>query len=95
MLFVAGCEENQVKFHSQLDHIILLSTPVEVLTQRLATRTNNPFGKSAEESRRFLADVQEVEPLLRAIADCEIDTTTPLSEVVRAILQAVGTQPPA
>jgi shikimate kinase len=95
VLFVAGCEENQVKFHSQFDHIILLSAPLEVLTQRLATRTNNPFGKSAEQSRRFLADVQEVEPLLRAIADCEIDTTMPLSEVVRAILQAVGAQPPA
>jgi broad-specificity NMP kinase len=25
VLFVAGCEENQVKFHSQFDHIILLS----------------------------------------------------------------------
>jgi hypothetical protein len=60
----------------------------------LATRTNNPFGKSVEESRRFLADLQEVEPLLRAIADCEIDTTMPLSEVVRTILQAAGAQPP-
>jgi shikimate kinase len=95
VLFVAGCEENQVRFHSQFDRIILLSAPLEVLTQRLSTRTNNPFGKSAEVSRRFLADLQEVEPLLRAIADCEIDTTMPLSEVVRAILQAIGAQPPA
>lgn len=93
VLFVAGCEENQVKFHSQFDHIILLSAPAEVLTWRLATRTNNPFGKSAGESRRFLADLEEVEPLLRAIADCEIDTTMPLSEVARAVLQAVGIQP--
>ncbi len=94
VLFVAGCEENQVKFHSQFDHIILLSAPVDVLKQRLATRTNNPFGKSAGEFRRFLADLHEVEPLLRAIADCEIDTTMPLSEVVTAILRAVGAQPP-
>ena len=95
VLFVAGCEENQVRFHSQFDHIILLSAPVGILAQRRATRTNNPFGKSAGESRRFLADLQEVEPLLRAIADCEIDTTMPISEVVRVILQAVGAQPPA
>lgn len=33
VLFVAGCEENQVKFHSQFDHIILLSAPAKVLTQ--------------------------------------------------------------
>lgn len=95
VLFVAGCEENQVKFHTWFDHIILLSAPAEVLTQRLGTRTNNPFGKSAGEYRQFLADLAEVEPRLRAIADCEIDTTMPLSEVVRAILKAVDAQPPA
>ena len=95
VLFVTGCEENQVKFHPEFDHIILLTAPVEILTQRLATRTSNSFGKSAEEYRRFLADLREVEPLLRAIADCEIDTTMPVSEVVRAILQAVGAPPPA
>jgi shikimate kinase len=94
VLFVAGCEENQVKFHCQFDHIILLSAPLEVLTQRLASRTNNPFGKSAEESRRFRADFQEVEPLLRAVAGCEIDTTMPLSDVVRAILKTVGAERP-
>ena len=94
VLFVAGCEQNQVRFHSQFDRIILLSAPAEVLTRRLATRTNNSFGKSAEEHRRFLADLQEIEPRLRAIADCEIDTTIPLSQVVRAILQAAGAQLP-
>jgi hypothetical protein len=51
-------------------------------------------GKSAPEFRRFQADLQEVEPLLRGIADREIDTTIPLSQVVRAILKAVGAQPP-
>lgn len=94
VLFVAGCEENQVKFHSRFDHIILLSAPVEILSQRLATRTSNPFGKSAEEYRRFLADLQDVEPRLRAIADCEIDTARPVSEVVQAVLRAVAAQPP-
>jgi hypothetical protein len=70
VLFMAGCEENQVKFHPWFDHIILLSAPAEVLTRRLATRTNNPFGKSAGDYHRFLADLAEVEPRLRAIADC-------------------------
>lgn len=95
VLFVAGCEENQVKFHSRFDHIVLLSAPADVLTGRLATRTNNPFGKSPEEFRRFLADLREAEPRLRAIADCEIDTSGPLPEVVRAVLRAVGAPPPA
>ncbi|MDR0343609.1 MAG: hypothetical protein LBI49_10985 [Nocardiopsaceae bacterium] len=95
VLFVAGCEENQVKFYSQFDHIVLLSAPADVLTGRLATRTNNPFGKSADEFRRFLADLQEVEPRLRTSADCEIDTSSPLPEVVEVLLHAVGAPPPA
>ena len=94
VLFVAGCEQNQVRFHSQFDRIILLSAPAEVLTRRLATRTTNSFGKSAEEHLRFLADLRDIEPRLRAIADCEIDTTLRLSQVVRAILQAAGAQLP-
>ncbi|MBO0810206.1 MAG: hypothetical protein J2P32_18085 [Actinobacteria bacterium] len=95
LLFVAGCEENQVKFHSRFDHIVLLSAPADVLTGRLAARTNNPFGKRADEFRRFQADLRDVEPRLRAIADCEIDTSRPLPEVVRAVLRAVGAPPPA
>jgi hypothetical protein len=27
VLFVAGCEENQARFHSEFNHIILLSAP--------------------------------------------------------------------
>jgi shikimate kinase len=95
VLFVAGCEENQVKFHSQFDHIILLSAPIESLAQRLATRTNNPFGKSAVEYHRILADLAEVEPRLRTIADCEIGTMKPLNEVVEEIVKAVSARPPS
>ena len=40
-LFVAGCEENQARFHPQFDRIILLSAPVQTMMQRLADRTSN------------------------------------------------------
>ncbi len=90
VLFVAGCEENQVKFHDQFDHIVLLSAPVPTLVDRLATRTNNPYGKAPEELRRFLRDVETVEPLLRRIATHEVRTTAALDEVVAAVLRLVG-----
>jgi shikimate kinase len=93
VLFVAGCEENQVRFHAQFDHIILLSAPVETLMQRLATRTSNPFGKSPDELRRVLDDVQAIEPLLRRVADHEVRTTAPLQEVVTTILGLVDVAP--
>ena len=35
VLFVAGCEENQVRFHPQFDHIILLSATITTMLQRL------------------------------------------------------------
>lgn len=33
VLFVAGCEENQVQLHAQFDHIVLLSAPMETLLE--------------------------------------------------------------
>ena len=86
VLFVAGCEENQGKFQAQFDHIVLLSAPVETLAERLATRSNNSYGKAPEQLRRFLHDVKTVEPLLRRIATYEVRTTVPLNEVVATIL---------
>jgi dephospho-CoA kinase len=89
ILFVAGCEENQVRFHPRFDHIVLLSAPLETLLERLGTRTDNPYGKAPEERRRFLENVETVEPLLRQVATAEIRTTAPLDEVVAAILEIV------
>ena len=89
LLFVAGCEENQARFHAQFDHIVLLSAPLETLVERLATRSNNSYGKTPEELRRFLDDVETVEPLLRRVATHEVRTTEPLNEVVTTILRLV------
>ena len=87
MLFVAGCEENQVRFHARFDLIILLSAPAEILIERLASRTTNSFGKSSRELARVLDDLRAVEPLLRTAADHEIRTTMPLTEVVAEVLR--------
>jgi dephospho-CoA kinase len=90
VLFVAGCEENQVGFHPRFDQIILLSAPIETVLERLATRTTNPFGKSADERQRVLDDTAAVEPLLRGLADHEVVTTAPLAEVVTTVLRLAG-----
>jgi shikimate kinase len=89
VLFLAGCEENQAQFHPRFDHIVLLSAPIETLLGRLETRTENPYGKSPEELRRILDDLEHVEPLLRRIADHEVRTTAPLDEVVANVLRLV------
>lgn len=90
VLFVAGCEENQVRFHPRFDLIILLSAPVEVLAKRLASRTTNSYGRAPGELDRVLADLQAVEPRLRKAATYEIRTTMPLDDVVAQVLHLTG-----
>src|SRR5215471_13995854 len=90
LIFLAGTCRNQVNFYPQFDHIVLLSAPVTVLIDRLTTRSNNPYGKSPAELAETLRLVETVEPLLRAAATLEIDTTAPLDEVVQAILDVVA-----
>ncbi len=84
-LFVAGCRSNQGRFYPQLDQVVLLSAPVEVLLARIAARTDNPYGKRPEERAAILENLAVVEPLLRATATAEIDTTAPIETVVQRL----------
>lgn len=85
-LFVAGCAANQVKFYGQFDHIVLLSAPVEVMKERLTTRTNNPYGKDPSEAARILEQKVTIEPMLRRSASAEVDTSGPVDQVLAVIL---------
>jgi shikimate kinase len=93
VLFVGGCAENMRKFLPQFDHVVLLSAPAEVIVERLRTRTNNPYGKRPDEVARVLDQMDKVEPLLRRVADQEIDTGAPLEEVLARLLRLVQVPP--
>ncbi|MFI7228104.1 hypothetical protein ACIBO5_33210 [Nonomuraea angiospora] len=58
---------------------------------RIATRTNNPFGKSPEEREAILRDLANVEPLLRATSTVEIDASAPIDEVVQQLEELART----
>lgn len=90
MLFLGGCSSNQGTFYAQLDHIVLLTAPEDVIVSRLATRTTNPFGKLPDELDRVLQLKREVEPLLRNRATLQIDTSLPIERVVGTILHHAG-----
>jgi broad-specificity NMP kinase len=91
VLFIAGCQENQARFRSRFDLVILLSAPAQVMTGRLAARAGNPYGKAPGDMDAILADLAAVEPLLRKTADHEIRTTIPLADVVAKVLHLAGT----
>lgn len=88
-LFVSGSAMNMGKFLPQFDIVILLSAPAQVIVERLAARTDNPYGKKPEEVDRVLDLRETVEPLLRRAAGHEIDTSASLEEVVAAVLRIV------
>lgn len=87
-IIVDGTVENQGKFYDRFDHIILLSAPVDVLIDRLKTRTNNSYGKTAVEQADVRRYVIEVEPLLRRGATLELDgrrSITELADLVESL----------
>lgn len=90
-LFVGGCVANQGKFYSQFDHIVLLSAPWKVMCERLGRRTGNPYGKSDAEQTEILRHLREVEPLLRAGADLELDSSIYTAGELADILDHLGT----
>lgn len=91
LLFVSGCAPNMGQFLPQFDHVILLSAPAAVIVARLATRTTNTYGKQPAEVARVLDLIATVEPLLRRVADDEIDTNAPLEAVISTVLQLAQT----
>jgi shikimate kinase len=89
ILFISGCKTNQGKFYPQFDQVILLTAPMPLILERLATRTTNPYGKHPAELARILDHIATVEPLLRRGASLEIDTSAPLPQVIDTILRHV------
>ncbi len=86
-LYVSGTVSNQGRFYQYFDTVVLLSAPADVLLSRIATRTNNPYGKSAAQRKLVLRELAEVEPRLRRTCTHEIDATQPLAAVVTELAE--------
>lgn len=80
-VIVSGTVENQGKFYDRFDVVVLLSAPVDVLIERIANRTNNPYGRTRQDQDEVRQYVLEVEPLLRRGADIELDAQLPVVEL--------------
>jgi dephospho-CoA kinase len=91
VLFISGCVSNQGQFYPRFDAVVLLTAPANVILERVARRESNAFGKRDAERDRILDDLAKVEPLLHAGATAEIDTRTPLDEVVDALEKIADT----
>ena len=85
-LFVGGGVRNQSMFYDRFDAVVLLSAPVEVMLDRVARRTTNDYGKTPLERAEILADLAEIEPLLRQGCTHELDASRPLDAVVADLI---------
>lgn len=82
---VSGTVENQGRFYDRFEHVVLLTAPLEVLLERVTSRTNNPYG-SAEGDRALIEQhVTTVEPLLRQTATAVLDGRLPVSELADTV----------
>ncbi|SBS79599.1 conserved hypothetical protein [uncultured Mycobacterium sp.] len=90
-LFVQGTVINQGRFYDKFDAIVLLTAPIDIVFDRVARRTNNPFGKTRAERERIADDIAHVEPLLRQAATHEIDTTRSPADVADALVDIART----
>ncbi len=88
LLFFAGCSEEQIEL--PFDYRVLLTAPTIVLIGRLRTRTNNSYGRDREERAQVLADLADVEPLLRRSADLVLTTTARVPEIADLLLRRIG-----
>ncbi len=64
---------------------MLLSAPLPVLLQRVQTRLNSPYGKTAEQKGEIRTYLRDVEPLLRAGATVELDARLPVTALADTI----------
>jgi shikimate kinase len=93
-LFVGGGARNQSKFYDRFDAVVLLSAPADVILDRIARRTTNSYGKIPAERAEILADLAEIEPILRQSCTHELDASRPLDAVV-ADLISIASRPKA
>jgi shikimate kinase len=88
VLFFAGCSEEQIDL--PFDYRVLLTAPAPVLMDRLDARTSNSYGRDPHERAQVLADIAEVEPLLRRSADLVLTTTVPQAELAEVLLERIA-----
>ena len=84
-LVVSGTAENQGRFYDRFEHVVYLHAPLDVLLERLTSRTNNPYGSDPAHREEVARYVRDVEPLIRRSATCELDGTLPVQELADAV----------
>ena len=82
---VSGTVDNQSSFYDRFEHVALMTAPLEILLERLSTRTNNPYGSTDAQRAEVAGYVETVEPLLKAGATAVLDARRPITDLADEI----------
>lgn len=85
-IFLCGAVANEVEVWDLFSGVVALDIDTETLKQRLATRTNNDFGKSAHELAQILAWHADARAAYRRAGHRVVDAAKPIDEVVDQVL---------
>ena len=88
-VFVSGCAENMGRLFHLIDQIVLLSSPVVTVVERLAVRHRGDYGSGEDDRRKVRELISTIEPRLRELASHEIDTRGSTAATIDAVLRAV------
>ncbi|MEW1952012.1 AAA family ATPase [Terrabacter sp. NPDC080008] len=86
---VSGTAQNQGHFYDRFEHVIYLHVPLQVLLDRVRSRTNNPYGKTADQTADITTYVAEIEPLIRRTATLELDGLLPVRDLTDRVEQCL------
>ena len=89
-VFLCGGAGHEFHFWQLLDLVIYLTVDDETLRRRLATRTDNGYGKTAEELDGILRANESFEASYRERGAVIIDAARPIEEVVTDVLNAAA-----
>jgi shikimate kinase len=82
---VSGTAQNQGRFYDRFEHVIYLRVPLEILLERVRVRTNNPYGKTAEQQADIARYVAEIEPLICRTATLELNGLLAISVLAERV----------
>ncbi|MDP4038439.1 MAG: AAA family ATPase [bacterium] len=85
-VFLCGTTANENKVWDLFSTVIFLTIDIETLKHRLATRTNNEFGKTSVELRNILSQHKLSEEINRKFGAIMIDATQSVPKVVDKLL---------
>src|SRR3954454_8904291 len=92
-IFLCGAVANELEVLDLFPTVITLDVDVETLHRRLASRTNNDFGKSAHELAQIVAWHADDFAAYRRAGHIIVDAARPIDEVVRDVVaHTVGDQ---